>query len=348
MSKETNNDAIVIYQSADGRTKIDVRLEENTIWLTQKQIAELFGTALNTITEHIKHIIEEGELTKSATIRKNRIVQTEGNRQVQREVLLYNLDMIISVGYRVNSILATRFRQWATQRLHEYLVKGFTMDDERLKDPKRNDYFEELLARIRDIRSSEKIFYRKILDIYATSIDYEPNSTLSRTFFATVQNKIHFSTHGKTAAELIYARADSNKPFMGLTSWSGTKPTQHDTTIAKNYLNQDELDTLNRLVNMYLDFAELQAKEHKTMTMQDWITKLDAFLTLSDRELLQNAGSISHEMAMTKAEIEYEKYTAQSNNELTNAEKHFIEHAIASVEEIAPANHRHTHNKDPK
>lgn len=259
MDNETN---ILIYQTEDGRTKIGVRLENGTVWMTQKAIAELYQKGINTINEHIKHIYDEGELDEHSTIRKNRIVQSEGSREVERELTFYNLEMIIAIGYRVRSHRGTQFRRWATERLNEYLVKGFTMDDERLKEIRHfgQDYFDELLERIRDIRASEKRFYRKITDIYSLSIDYDPHADISKEFFATVQNKLHFAIHGRTAAELIAERASADKPNMGLTSWKGNKVRKSDVTVAKNYLTDEEMQDLNRIVSMYLDYAEDQAK----------------------------------------------------------------------------------------
>lgn len=266
-----NNTDILIYQAEDGTTKIDVRLENETVWMTQKAIAELYQKGVNTINEHIKNIYTEGELDESSTIRKNRIVQDEGNRMVEREVSFYNLEMIISIGYRVRSHRGTQFRRWATERLNEYLVKGFTMNDERLKEVKNlgEDYFDELLERIRDIRASEKRLYKKITDIYALSVDYDPNTEMAKQFFATVQNKLHFAIHGHTAAELIAERVDSGKDNMGLTTWKGNKVRKADITIAKNYLNEKEMKSLNRIVTMYLDYAEDQAERKKPMYMKD-------------------------------------------------------------------------------
>ncbi len=286
---------ILIYQTEDGRTRIDVRLEDETVWLPQKLMANLFQVTVPTINEHIKNVYNEKELVPDATIRKFRIVQKEGRRNVARMVDYYNLDMIISVGYRVKSHVASRFRIWATQRLREYIIKGFAMDDERLKQAGGGNYFDELLARIRDIRSSEKVFWRKVLDIYATSIDYDPNTQITRDFFAVVQNKMHWAAHGHTAAEIVVQRADAAKPNMGLTSWLGDKPGQADAEIAKNYLNADELDILNRIVTAYLEFAELQALDRNPMYMKDWIVKLDDFLRISERDILQHTGKISHE-----------------------------------------------------
>jgi len=306
--------SILLYQTEDGRTRIQCRFEDDTIWLTQVLLAELFQKDVRTINEHLANIFEEGELSREATIRKFRIVRSEGARQITREIEHYNLPVILAVGYRVRSHRGTQFRQWATARLNEYLVKGFAMDDERLKNPPgpgQRDYFDELLERIRDIRSSERRFYQKVLDIYATSVDYQPNVELSQQFFATVQNKMHWATHGRTAAEVIYQRVDATKPFMGLTT---TRPggiiRKDDVLVAKNYLTENELHALNRIVSAYLEFAELQALNRRAMTMRDWITKLDEFLRLSGRELLGHAGKISSESAKAKAEQEYDRYRA--------------------------------------
>ena len=321
---------MLIYQNENGQTDIEVKLENETLWLSQKQLAELFGVTTATINEHIKNIYKEKELEVHSTIRKFLIVQQEGKRRVKREIDHYSLDMIISVGYRVKSKVATRFRQWATQQLKEYLIKGFVMDDERLKEAK-NSYFDELLERIRDIRSSEKVFWKKVLDIYATSVDYDPSDEMSQTFFKTIQNKMHFATHGKTAAEIVYERVDSTKPYVGMTNFSGTRPTKKEVAIAKNYLTDDELDTLNRLVTSYLEFAELQAKMRKPMKMQDWIKKLDDFLNLSDFEVLQHRGKISHKQALQKANEEYDKYKAVLIEQKSRAEEDF-EKAIKAIE----------------
>lgn len=303
---------IILYQTEDGRTRIQCRLENETIWLTQALIAELFQKDVRTINEHLVNIYDEMELNRQATIRKFRIVRLEGSREVSREIEHYSLPAILAVGYRVRSHRGTQFRQWATARLSEYLVKGFTMDDERLKNPPgkgQKDYFDELLERIRDIRSSERRFYQKVLDIYATSIDYTPSTEMSQLFFATVQNKMHWATHGHTAAEMIHQRADGGKPMMGLkTTRPGGIVRKEDVSIAKNYLSEEELHALNRIVNAYLEFAELQALGRKPMTMQDWIAKLDDFLKLSGRELLTHAGKISADDAREKAEAEYERY----------------------------------------
>ncbi len=305
---DTDNQ-ILIYQSKDGNIKIDVHLQDESVWLTQEQMAELFGKGRSTITEHIANIFEEGELEQNRTCRKFRQVRQEGNREVEREIEHYNLDVIISVGYRVKSLQGTQFRQWATKRIHEYIVKGFTMDDDRLKqEGARSRYFEELLQRIRDIRSSERNFYQKVTDIYATSIDYKKDDKLTHEFFATVQNKMHFAVHGQTAAEMINQRVDAEKPFLGLTNFKGNYITQRDIGIAKNYLSEDELKQLNLIVSLYLDFAELQATNGRLMKMQDWIQKLDDFLRISEKNLLTNAGIVSHKQAMEKAIVEYEKY----------------------------------------
>lgn len=320
---------MIIYQDDSGTTNLEVKLENETLWLSQKQLSELFDVTTATINEHIKNIYYEKELEKDSTIRKFLIVQQEGTRNVKRDIEHYNLDMIISVGYRVKSNIATRFRQWATARIKEYIIKGFVMDDERLKQAK-NSYFDELLERIRDIRSSEKLFWQKILDIYATSIDYDPSDEASQEFFKTIQNKMHFATHGHTASEIIYQRVDSTKPFIGMTNFSGRKPTKKEASIAKNYLNNEELDTLNRIVTTYLEFAELQAKKRKTMKMRDWIKKLDDFLSLSDFDVLQTKGKISHTQALKKANEEYEKYKVQMINEKSKVQIDF-EKVVASL-----------------
>ena len=314
----TNQDqpqsSMILYQTEDGRTRIQCRFENETVWLTQAVMADLFQKDIRTINEHVVNIFEEGELSREATIRKFRIVRLEGSREVAREIEHYSLPVILAVGYRVRSHRGTQFRQWATARLTEYLVKGFTMDDERLKNPPgkgQTDYFDDLLERIRDIRSSERRFYQKVLDIYATSVDYAPNTEMSQKFFATVQNKMHWATHGHTAAEVIHERADATKPLMGLlTTRPGKIIRREDVSIAKNYLNETELQTLNRIVNLYIEFAELQALNRKPMTMRAWIEKLDEFLKISGRELLDHAGKISAETAKLKAEMEYDRYRA--------------------------------------
>ena len=307
----------IIYQSENGRTKLDVRLEDNTLWLSQKQLTELFGKAKGTISEHIKHIFEDGELEPEATVRLFRTVQTEGNREVSREVEAYNLDMVLALGFRVRSPVAVRFRQWAADKLKEYITKGFVLDDDRLKNPQvGNDYFEELTRRIQDIRTSERRFYQKITDIYATSVDYNKDAPETQGFFATVQNKVHYAIHGQTAAEVILSRADSTLPKMGLTNWEGGRIRKTDVAIAKNYLNEAELRALNNLVEPYLIFAQSQAERRVPMTMQDWITKLEGFLTLNDREILQDAGRISAELARNHAEQEFEKYREREDRAL--------------------------------
>ena len=304
-----NNSQIIIYQTENGQTKIDVKLENETVWLTQKLMAELFQTTPQNITIHLKNIFEEGELQENATCKDFLQVRQEGNRIVERTQKFYNLDAIISVGYRIKSHIATKFRIWATRHIKEYIVKGFVIDDERLKNPDLPfDYFDELLRRIQDIRTSEKRFYHKITDIYATSVDYDPTLETSIMFFKTVQNKMHWAITGQTAAEIIKNRADSNKPYMGLTSWRGEKPRKQDVSIAKNYLNEEELSALNNLVEQYLVFAEGQAKRRIPMYMNDWIEKLDGFLSLNDREILRDVGKVSHELAINFAENEYEKY----------------------------------------
>ena len=316
----SNDSQFLMYQTEDGETKINVRLEDETVWMTQRAMADLYQKRIPTINEHIKNIYQERELDETATIRKNLIVQTEGTRQVEREVAFYNLEMILAVGYRVRSHRGTQFRKWATERLNEYLVKGFTMDDERLKEVQNlgSDYFDELLRRIRDIRSSEKRFYKQITDIYATSVDYDPNVPMTKEFFATVQNKLHFAIHGHTAPELIKLRADASKENMGLTSWKGDKVRKEDVTIAKNYLTDTELDELNRIVTMYLDYAELQARRHEAMYMKDWIERLDAFLQFNEHEILKNAGKVRREIADKLAIDQYEVFHQER---LENPEK---------------------------
>jgi len=303
---------LILYQTEDGHTRLEVRLENETVWLTQNQMAELFQTTQQNVSLHLQNIYEEGELQPAATHKEFLSVRREGNRDVQRQLDFYNLDAIISVGYRVKSHRGTQFRIWATQRLREYIVKGFTLDDERLKQGgTKNEYYDELLQRIREIRLSERNFYRKVCDIYKTSIDYDPAAEMTRQFFQTVQNKIHWAVHGQTAAEVILARADAAKPQMGLTSWKGAKVRKGDVAIAKNYLGADELKKLSLIVTQYLDFAELQALERRHMHMRDWIAKLDAFLRAGDREILEHAGHVSAEEASKKAELEFEKFDQQ-------------------------------------
>lgn len=315
-----------IFTSEDGSIRLQLKVVDDTLWLTQRQIAELFEKTPPTISEHLKNIYEEGELAPEATIRKFRTVAREGARDVERLLDHYNLDAVLSVGYRVRSNRGVQFRQWATRVLKEYLIKGFAMDDERLKNPDRDlgaDYFDELLSRIRDIRASERRFYQKITDIYATAVDYNKNAQLSHTFFATVQNKLHWAIHGHTAPELIRERADSTQPNMGLTSWSGTRVGKRDVSVAKNYLTQDEITALNRIVTMYLDYAENQAARQRPMTMQAWADKLDAFLEFNEHEILQNAGQVSAAVAKQLAEIEYEKYETRRREALTERESDF-------------------------
>lgn len=317
-----NKGDVVIYQTQDGLTKINVKFEDETVWLTQQQMAELFQSSRTNIVEHIKHIYEEKELTEESTCRKFRQVQTEGTRQVSREIPFYNLDMIISLGYRVKSAVATQFRRWASDLIKEYLKKGYALDDKRLKELGGGDYWKELLDRIRDIRSSEKVMYRQVLDLYATSADYNPKSAESIAFFKMVQNKLHYAAHGNTAAEVIYTRADSEKEFMGLTTFEGDFPTKKDITIAKNYLTEDELKILNNLVSAYFDLAEINAIEHKTMYMSDYVEHLDRILSSTGKGVLENAGTISHKQAMEKAEAEYQKFIQKN---LSPVEKAYFE-----------------------
>lgn len=326
-----NQGEIVIYQTDNGATKIDVRFVDETVWLTQQQMAELFKSSRSNIVEHIQHIYEEGELDENSTCRKFRQVQTEGSREVTREIPHYNLDMIISLGYRVKSIIATHFRRWATEHLKEYIVKGFTMDDERLKKLGGGNYWQELLNRIRDIRSSEKVIYRQVLDLYATSIDYDPKSSETAAFFKMVQNKLHYAAHGHTAAEVIYERADAAKPFMGLTAFAGDFPTAKDIGIAKNYLNEDELKILNNLVSGYFDFAEIQAMRHNPMHMNDYVQHLDNVLRTTGEKLLEDSGAISHKTALEKAQEEYRKFQVQT---LSPIEEDYLQ-AIKEMEKTA-------------
>lgn len=324
---------LVIYQTEDGRSRIEVHMRDNTVWLTQKLMADLFQVSVPTINEHVKTIYADGEQEPEATIRKFLIVQTEGQREVSRNVDFYNLPMILAVGYRVRSHRGVEFRRWATERLRELLTKGFTLDDEKLKEAGGGAYFDELLARIRDIRSSEKVFWRKVLEIYATSMDYDQRTEMSRRFFATVQNKIHFAAHGNTAAEIISSRANASLPNMGLTSWAGGKPRKTDAGIAKNYLNSEELDALNRIVTVYLEFAELQALNRNPMYMRDWLTKLDDFLRMSGRQVLADLGQVTHEEALSKAHAEFEQYRAQHLNDVSPVEEHFLE-AIEELKQL--------------
>lgn len=326
----------LLYETEDGSTRIDVRMADETVWLSLSQLAELFGRDKSVISRHIRNIYDEGELAPSATVAFFATVQQEGDRQVRRDIEFYNLDVIISVGYRVKSLRGTQFRIWATQRLREYLVKGFTMDDERLKEVGYSTYFKELLARIREIRSSEKVFWQQVLEIYATSIDYSPKADESQRFFATVQNKMHWAAHGHTAAEVIARRADASRPNMGLTNWKGPHPKLRDVEVAKNYLSAEELDILNRLTSMYLDFAELQATRRRPMRMADWIRKLDEFLTMSEYDVLGHAGKVSNEAAAQKARDEYDKYRRALPDEPSPVVQHFTE-AVSKTKKLAVA-----------
>ncbi len=313
---------IVIYTSKDGVIKVDTTIVDDTIWMSQNELAKLFDTTKNNISSHMKNIFESGELEESSTVKNFLTVQKEGTRNVKRMVTHYNLDAIIAVGYRINSKRATDFRIWATKILKEYLIKGFSLNDEFLKNNGESPYFEELLARIREIRSSEKVFWRKVLDIYATSIDYNPKSEISINFFKTVQNKMHYAAHGNTAAEVIFTRVDANKDNLGLTNFKGDMPTREETEIAKNYLTEEELNILNRMVSAYLDVAEINALDRHPMTMKDWIMELDSFLKMTRKNILTNAGSVSHEEALKKAHEEYDKYM---QSHLTRAEKDYLE-----------------------
>ena len=315
----------LLYQTPDGDSQIEVKLQNDTVWLSLDQMAELFQRNKSTISRHIKNVLEDGELQEEATIANFATVQNEGTRKVERVIAYYNLDMIISVGYRVHSYRGVQFRIWATKVLKEYIVKGFAMNDDLLKRAGGGNYFDELLARIRDIRSSEKVFYRKVLDIYALSIDYDPRVEMTQKFFKTIQNKMHYSVHGHTAAEIIYERADAEKDFMGLTTWSGAMPTKPEAEIAKNYLTHEEIKSLNRIVSLYLDFAEMQAEEHRPMYMKDWINILDDFLRISRKDILTHAGKISAKLAKEKADQEYDKFKERTKNNLSPVEIHFLE-----------------------
>ncbi|MCF8372599.1 MAG: virulence RhuM family protein [Bacteroidales bacterium] len=313
-----NKSEILLYQTEDGQTKIDVRLEDETVWLTQTQISELFQKERSVITKHIRNIFTEEELEHKSNVQ---ILHIGGS---DRPVKFYNLDVVISVGYRVKSHQGTKFRQWATARLKEYIVKGFALNDDLLKQAGGGNYFDELLARIRDIRSSEKVFWRKVLDIYATSIDYSPSSTMSKEFFKSIQNKMHWAVHGQTAAELIFQRADATKPNLGLSNFKGKRPTKQETEIAKNYLTEPELNILNRIVTAYLEIAEIQALNQEPMYMKDWVEQLDSFLTMTKKDIVNHPGSISHEKALLKAHTEYQKFMELKKNELSDVEKHFL------------------------
>ena len=313
---------IILYQTPDGESKIEVRLENDTVWLSADQMAELFQRNKSTISRHIKNVLEDGELEENSVVAFFATTAADGKKY---SVAFYNLDMIISVGYRVHSYRGVQFRIWATKVLKEYIVKGFALNDDLLKRAGGGNYFDELLARIRDIRSSEKVFYRKVLEIYALSIDYDPRVEMTQQFFKTVQNKMHYSVHGHTAAEIIYERADSQKDFMGLTTWSGALPTKPEAEVAKNYLTKEEITSLNRIVSLYLDFAEMQAEEHRPMYMKDWINILDDFLRISRKDILTHAGKISAKLAKEKADKEYDKFKERTKNELSPVEIHFLE-----------------------
>jgi len=334
---EDNKGQIILYQTEDGQTRLEVQLQDETVWLSLDQMAELFQRNKSTISRHIKNVFDEGELKPDEVVAFFATTTQHGaikGKNQTHEVQFFNLDMIISVGYRVHSHRGVQFRIWATQVLKEYMIKGFALNDELLKNAGGGNYFDELLARIRDIRSSEKVFYRKVLAIYATSIDYDPRVETTQLFFKTVQNKMHYSAHGHTAAEVIYERADAEKDFMGLTSWTGALPKRTDAEIAKNYLNDEELDTLNRIVNLYLEFAELQAKSHIPMYMSDWVQKLDDFLKLSNRELLTHAGKISAEVAKQKADLEHQKFQERTKYTLSPVEMHFIDQFEAEQKKL--------------
>ncbi len=329
MNKETKE--VIIYRSADGAVEFSVHLEHEDVWLTQKQLVELYQTAKSTVSEHIKNIYDNEELTVDATVRKIRTVQNEGSREVSRELDCYNLDIIIALGYRINSKIATRFRQWATNRLKEYIVKGFSMDDERLKNLGGGNYWKELLDRIRDIRSSEKVMYRQVLDLYATASNYDPKSEESVAFFKIIQNKLHYAAHGHTASEVVYLRVDSDKPFAGLSNFKGEQPTQAEAMIAKNFLEEKELKVLNNLVAAYFDLAELNAIEEREMRMDDYVRELDNILSSAGRKILHNAGEISHDQAMEKVKTEYKKYKAKT---LSTVEKDYLK-TISAIGEKA-------------
>lgn len=313
---------LIIYKDKDGNDSVEVKMYDNNVWLNQEQLVKLYNSSKSNISEHIKHIFEEDELDENTTVRNFRTVASNGKNYNMK---YYNLDMIVAIGFRVRSNVGTNFRKWANNRLNEYITKGFTMNDDLLKRAGGGLYFDELLSRIRDIRSSEKVFWRKVLDIYATSVDYDPRSELSINFFRTVQNKMHWATHGKTAAEIIVERADGNKEFMGLTSFCGNYPTLSDATIAKNYLTDKELDVLNRIVSMYLDYAELQAIEERPMTMNDWIEELNYFLKMNRKDILKDSGKVSHEEAMNHARTEYNKYKDRIALSPSSVELHYLE-----------------------
>ncbi|MBI2641571.1 virulence RhuM family protein [Candidatus Roizmanbacteria bacterium] len=333
ISSEDKNNQIIIYQGEGGQLKISVRMENETVWLSQQQLAELFSTTKQNISLHIKNILNEGELAQEATVKKILTVQTEGTRHVERNVEYYNLDMIISLGYRISSLIATKFRQWATARLREYIIKGFAMDDERLKNAGGGSYWKELLDRIRDIRSSEKVLYRQVLDLYATSLDYDPKAMESIKFFKIVQNKLHYAAHGSTAAEMIVMRANAGKPFMGLLSFSPAGVSKKDIAVAKNYLDEKELKILNNIVSAFFDMAEVKAMEHAPVYMRDWIARLDKLIKIFDKKVLTDAGSISHTEALKKAEAEYKKYQAKTLSVVEEAYLESIKDVQKKVEE---------------
>jgi hypothetical protein len=329
-----NNTELIIYQTEDGRTKIDVHMENETVWLSLEQMSELFQRDKSTISRHIKNVFADGELLEEATVANFATVQMEGNREITRNITHYNLDVIISVGYRVKSLRGTQFRIWANSVLREYLIKGFAMNDDLLKQAGGGSYFDELLERIRDIRSSEKVFWRKVLDIYATSVDYSANAEESVLFFKTVQNKMLYAATGMTAAELVSGRANALLPMMGMTVVKGKRPTLAEAKTAKNYLNEEELGTLNRLVSAYLDLAELQAMRKKPMYMKDWVARLDDYLRMTDSEVLQNAGKVSHALAEQKAKEEYQKYKRLHSGELSRVEQAFLESVEATAKRL--------------
>ncbi|MCW0389199.1 hypothetical protein NB722_003738 [Xanthomonas sacchari] len=344
--KEAPTSELILYRSEDAQTRIQVRLEGESVWLTQAQIAELYQTTPQNVTQHLRTIYEEGELREEATCKDYLQVRQEGAREVRRNLRHYNLDAILAVGYRVRSARGTQFRQWATARLSEYLVKGFALDDERLKRGPDDGYFEELLGRIRDIRSSEKMFWRKVLDIYATSVDYDPSAEASQRFFATVQNKMHWAAHGHTAAELLMERADASKPHSGMTNWVGAAPRASDAVVAKSYLNAEELEALNRIVTAYLEFAELQAMNRRPMTMDAWIAKLDDFLRLSDRDVLTHAGRIGREQALEFSKAEFARYRQRTLEEPSPVERDF-EEATRKLKALESEKRRSTRTKRP-
>ncbi|WP_295970208.1 virulence RhuM family protein [uncultured Xanthomonas sp.] len=344
--KDAPTSELILYRSEDAQTRIQVRLEGESVWLTQAQIAELYQTTPQNVTQHLRTIYEEGELREEATCKDYLQVRQEGAREVRRNLRHYNLDAILAVGYRVRSARGTQFRQWATARLSEYLVKGFALDDERLKRGPDDGYFEELLGRIRDIRSSEKLFWRKVLDIYATSVDYDPSAEASQRFFATVQNKMHWAAHGHTAAELLMERADASKPHSGMTNWVGAAPRASDAVVAKSYLNAEELEALNRIVTAYLEFAELQAMNRRPMTMAAWIAKLDDFLRLSDRDLLTHAGRSGREQALEFSKAEFARYRQRTLEEPSPVERDF-EEATRKLKALESEKRRSTRTKRP-